>query len=1805
MARKRVVCVTPLMACLCALDANSTKEHGATQVEADGAVVYTPYEWGEHSVAFGERGSLRFDATGVVTDKVAKGLLRSTEAGKASVFGAAIEVRSRPATVGDFPVREQRFTAAEKAYMFEPEGLVFSKAAVLTLPYSSIEGIEDKYIDIYYYNKERARWEYIPKISQDTEKKTITAEIRHFSTYVVGMSSFRIDEGESIDGGGQLSHDIDPYYGTLILKSEEVNIPARGVDLKLSARFNSDYLYAKYVPHFQGTETTAGQTMVSHSMGVAYPWAMFSGWSYEIPHCLFNAANVCTLTLPSGAKYDLSYCLFAWAYYMPVGASGIYGGYHLYKPDGNHLYAIIPTAKYGLYITLSGDSDNVQVSAVKVYNADGSYWDFPGSGNAQYLYDASGKNRLHYVYEFSGLFLQKIEHSDGRAIKIYRYVHSDGMRSLVYVLSSSWNMGVLNEGDQFLERRVFDSSLQLRYADKLQTNGGWNPVASGWGGVTASNESSYFSMLQRTSYDYNLTSTVTGNTICIAEPGGGTRTYTFAPSFGPGMVATTVYTEIDPSWDPPDPPDPPRPGWHPPTAPTITHYTRCYQNKPKVRWVEILETSSGSLWKKITKDYRYASNCNIDVFDAGSIQTSITSLPELWNTMPSSSTITQGLVIWNRPTTPIPIAQEILAYAHAGNTTDTYQGISFDETKIYDSSGWVSKTKNVTTSWEHYYCAYFPTTIVTYKDGATAPTWTTTNTYGLYQRLIKQMDSRTGGWNHWYYLFDGQPLDSGISYPFTIPGTGNAYTAFGLLGGTASKQSDTVTSMAYLGYDASLNLTTHRVLDTRSGAAVTRDTGYTYDATTNVLTGITEPLGNTLSLSYGAGWKSSYVTQSSRVLEGTTKTVNVFDYDLRGRTTSESSKLVDGNNSDIVDPTAPITTRGYVYDGLSRITRKTLTTGGVTNTLYKRDFNDSALTVTTTDAKGYRTVASYDSFFRKVLEERFRPNTENQNAEYDGTGQVSVGKMSWSYNPAHRNKVSQEKVYGAPDGSIWYGTGYWYDNLGRVIQVNRGDQDGYQKTEEYEYDDSTNTITEKRYRDGNVYTQMVTAKNWLDWVLSVTEYAGTNGGGTPSVTSTAYNYVGQPVVKTLANGEQYTYNYSKAGLLESMGYPQGRGTESYVYDNNGRLVTRTDAGGNVTSYTYNPADMEVSRVSSAPGKDPIVVVTSYSQYGPKQVTQTRAGVQDIQVQYEYSYNNGALTRTERRSIAGAGTGIVAHGYDAAGNLRTLSVTGFDGSFAKTLDYSLPYFGGDGSASDRNVKVSMGGSLLGKVSTYYAGVRDTVTYGSGVTTSHTNYDALLRPLGIDHPGTEYDQTYGYDLQGNITTWNGTAYAYDGKDQLTTGGYTYDKIRNQTAGPEGTSYTYVPIGNLPTMRLSTKVSGAETTTYTDDGHLGNLVAVSGKYTGLIYDATNRLIQLTDVGRGGLLDRYRYGPEGLRYKREEASNSGSSTTTYYLYEGNDILYEEGYEGSTRSFCKLNVYVGGLNIGRVKKEGSMERVQYFYTDHLGSRRGVTDASGVVQAKIVYDVWGLATVTNHGGYEGTRDISYTGKERDSTGLYYFNARYYDAGIGRFITEDPARHGVNWFVYCNNNPLRYTDPTGLAPVICDDINGQPVVAIPGKDIKSETYIEVVRNVDPQSYQGNNPPKFYQDANSIKIRGQTIYKIDSQASASAKGPYAYGVKVENLVEGQHTGTLESKSGSGFYINVIRVDESEILMHPNKKTAIVGSSEWNTPCSAGCNVSKTKDFDGMVSQLQGLGFEYNDRSSGVANLDTIIIYYIKNY
>jgi RHS repeat-associated protein len=52
------------------------------------------------------------------------------------------------------------------------------------------------------------------------------------------------------------------------------------------------------------------------------------------------------------------------------------------------------------------------------------------------------------------------------------------------------------------------------------------------------------------------------------------------------------------------------------------------------------------------------------------------------------------------------------------------------------------------------------------------------------------------------------------------------------------------------------------------------------------------------------------------------------------------------------------------------------------------------------------------------------------------------------------------------------------------------------------------------------------------------------------------------------------------------------------------------------------------------------------------------------------------------------------------------------------------------------------------------------------------------------------------------------------------------------------------------------------------------------------------------------------------------------------------------------------------------------------------------------------------------------GRPEDETGLVYMRARYYEPATGRFISEDLARDGVNWYLYASGNPTNRMDPSG-------------------------------------------------------------------------------------------------------------------------------------------------------------------------------------
>jgi len=195
---------------------------------------------------------------------------------------------------------------------------------------------------------------------------------------------------------------------------------------------------------------------------------------------------------------------------------------------------------------------------------------------------------------------------------------------------------------------------------------------------------------------------------------------------------------------------------------------------------------------------------------------------------------------------------------------------------------------------------------------------------------------------------------------------------------------------------------------------------------------------------------------------------------------------------------------------------------------------------------------------------------------------------------------------------------------------------------------------------------------------------------------------------------------------------------------------------------------------------------------------------------------------------------------------------------------------------------------------------------------------------------------------------------------------------------------------------------------------IITKEDEYFRYEYDLLNRLknvYSLDEVtGNEVFIKSYIYNAAGMRITAE---NSEGIKTQYTFDTGGKVVEKE-VDGVIRNFF----YLGSKVIAH-KEAGE---TLYYGTDHLGSSVLMTDATG--QA-----VW-TGAVTPFADSETTEGLSehvmFTGKELDTdTGLYYYNARWYDPNLGRFITEDPIRDGPNWYAYVSNDPINKIDPDGL------------------------------------------------------------------------------------------------------------------------------------------------------------------------------------
>ena len=105
---------------------------------------------------------------------------------------------------------------------------------------------------------------------------------------------------------------------------------------------------------------------------------------------------------------------------------------------------------------------------------------------------------------------------------------------------------------------------------------------------------------------------------------------------------------------------------------------------------------------------------------------------------------------------------------------------------------------------------------------------------------------------------------------------------------------------------------------------------------------------------------------------------------------------------------------------------------------------------------------------------------------------------------------------------------------------------------------------------------------------------------------------------------------------------------------------------------------------------------------------------------------------------------------------------------------------------------------------------------------------------------------------------------------------------------------------------------------------------------------------------------------------------------------------------------------------------VEYIHTDAQGTPIAVTDASGTVIERFEYEPYGLQVA---GPVED--GPGYTGHVEDTlTSMTYMQQRYYDPGIGRFLSVDPVTADTvtgwnfNRYNYAANNPYKFKDPDG-------------------------------------------------------------------------------------------------------------------------------------------------------------------------------------
>ncbi len=528
---------------------------------------------------------------------------------------------------------------------------------------------------------------------------------------------------------------------------------------------------------------------------------------------------------------------------------------------------------------------------------------------------------------------------------------------------------------------------------------------------------------------------------------------------------------------------------------------------------------------------------------------------------------------------------------------------------------------------------------------------------------------------------------------------------------------------------------------------------------------------------------------------------------------------------------------------------------------------------------------------------------------------------------------------------------------------------------------------------------------------------GTDGGTRSftynKATATCGGFEGQRCTVKDARGKVTSFTYDTKGNLAKVDAPAPLGDTVYTYDALGRPETVTDGRGIKAVYVYDHRD----RVKSVSSTNDTV---RYEYDGDGNLKQRSDGTGVT------SYDFDPLSRETVRTLQnGSQTKLT---YTAAGNVDTYQDP------AGTTDYTW----------DAANRLSEFKDPAGKITTYGYNNNDVRTKTSypGGTMQEVTPDKSGRPTTIKAASpkgtlTNLTYTYGYDHDANPDTVNRDGSKIRTRTDQVAGrkqSYTYDSAGRMTLAKEteGTTlkttwvYCFDAAGNLTSQSDTGTCPGSGSTfTYND---ASQLTAKNGVTTGWSYDQAGN-----ETAGASTTAQARTAEEWSDYSqltsltvggKTYAGQYGSTDQSERIKLG-DTFFHNGPLGlSAKSTAGVDMGFNREPGGTLNSMTTGGKSYYYLTDALGSVIALADEAGTKVNSYSYSPRGVTRAAT--SESAPQPHRFAGGYQDPTGLYHYEARYYDPNIGRFNSPDPSGQEKNPYLYAEGDPVNRIDPSGLA-----------------------------------------------------------------------------------------------------------------------------------------------------------------------------------